>query len=139
MALMVGVLLGIAVGLFGTGTGFDRDRSFYPVIMVVIASYYALFAVMGASTQTLIVEVLAGAVFVAAAVAGFKSSLWIAAAAIAVHGFTDFGHTAVIPNPGVPAWWPAFCASIDITLAAYLAWQLGTGRRSPTLQRDPGR
>ena len=64
MALMVGVLLGIAVGLFGTGTGFDRDRSFYPVVMVVIASYYALFAVMGASTQTLILEVLVGAVFI---------------------------------------------------------------------------
>ena len=139
MALMVGVLLGIAVGLFGTGTGFDRDRSFYPVIMVVVASYYSLFAVMGASTQTLIVETLVGAAFVAAAVIGFKSSLWIVVAALMAHGITDFPHTAVIPNPGVPAWWPAFCASIDVAMGGYLAWLLGTGRRRPTLQSDPGR
>ena len=139
MALMVGLLLGIAVGLFGTGTGFDRDRSFYPVIMVVVASYYSLFAVMGASSQTLIVETLVAAGFVAAAVIGFKSSLWIVVAALAAHGITDFPHPTVIPNPGVPAWWPAFCASIDVAMAAYLAWLLGTGRRSATLQRDPGR
>src|SRR5688500_1526933 len=104
VALMVGVLLGIAVALFGTGVGLDRDRAFYPVVTIVDASSYALFAVMGASTQTLIVESLVGAVFIAAAVAGFKSSLWIVFAALAAHGLSDFGHTAVIPNPGVPAW-----------------------------------
>ncbi len=137
MALIVGVLLGIAVAIFATGVGFDRDRSFYPVVMVVIASYYSLFAVMGASTQAIVVETLVGAVFIAAAVIGFRSSLWIVVAAIAAHGLSDFVHSAVIPNPGVPAFWPHFCAAIDLTLAAYLAWLLATGRR-PTHHRDPG-
>ena len=136
MALLVGVVLGIVVGLFATAVGFDRDRSFYPVVMVVIASYYSLFAVMGASTQALLLETLVGAAFIAAAVMGFNSSLWIVAAAIAIHGLTDFFHTAVIPNSGVPAFWPAFCAGIDLTLAAYLAWLLRT-RLDPTVQRDP--
>ena len=136
MALIIGVVLGVVVGGFATAVGFDRDRSFYPVVMVVIASYYALFAVMGASTHALLLETLVGAAFIAAAVMGFKSSLWIAAAAIAIHGLTDFFHTAVIPNPGVPAFWPAFCAGIDLTLAAYLAWLLRT-RLDPTVQHDP--
>ena len=38
MALLVGVLLAVAVGLFATGLGLDRDRAFYPTVMIVIAS-----------------------------------------------------------------------------------------------------
>ena len=45
-------------GAVATGLGLDRDRAFYPVVTIVIASYYALFAVMGASTHALILESL---------------------------------------------------------------------------------
>ena len=44
MPVVVGVLLAPAVGLFATTIGLDRDRSFYPVVTIVTASYYALFA-----------------------------------------------------------------------------------------------
>jgi hypothetical protein len=63
MALLIGVLLAFSVGLFATGLSLDRDRAFYPVVTIVIASYYALFAVMGASTHTLVLESLVGAFF----------------------------------------------------------------------------
>ncbi len=46
MALLVGALLAFAVGLLATAIGLDRDRAFYPTVTIVIASYYALFAVM---------------------------------------------------------------------------------------------
>jgi hypothetical protein len=75
VALLVGALLAFSVGLFATGAGLDRDRAFYPVITIVIASYYALFAVMGASTHALVLESLAGAVFLVVAVTGFRWSL----------------------------------------------------------------
>jgi hypothetical protein len=77
MALLVGVLLAFAVGLFASGFGLDRDRAFYPVVTIVVASYYALFAVMGASTHALVLELLVCAVFLVAAVWGFRSSLWL--------------------------------------------------------------
>lgn len=128
MALVIGAVLGLAVGLFATGTGLDRDRAFYPVVMIVIAFYYVLFAVMGASTSTLIVESLVCMVFVAASVSGFKWSLWVVVAALAAHGIQDLGHGAVISNPGVPGWWPQFCFTADVALAAYLAVLLRTGR-----------
>jgi hypothetical protein len=121
VALVVGALLALAVGLFATGIGLDRDRAFYPVVTIVIASYYALFAVMGASTHALVLESLVGTVFLAVAVSGFKSSLWLVAAALAAHG-------TFLSNPGVPSWWPQFCLSFDVTLAAYLAWLLRSGR-----------
>jgi hypothetical protein len=131
VALVVGALLAFAVGLFATGIGLDRDRAFYPVVAIVIASYYALFAVMGASTHALVLESLVGTVFLAAAVSGFKSSLWLVVAALAAHGIFDLGHGTVISNPGVPSWWPHFCLAFDVTLAAYLAWRLRSGREAP--------
>lgn len=127
MALLVGALLAFAVGLLATRAGLDRDRAFYPVVTIVIASYYALFAVMAASTRALVLESLAIMVFLAAAIWGFKSSLWVVVAALAAHGLFDLGHGTVIANPGVPDWWPQFCLTYDVTAAAYLAWLLRSG------------
>jgi hypothetical protein len=124
---MVGLVLALAVGLFATRVGLDRDRAFYPTVMIVIAALYSLFAVMGSSTHALVLESLAGAVFVAAAVLGFRSSLWIVAVALAAHGVFDMVHARIIPNPGVPGWWPQFCGAYDVAAGAYLAWMLKRG------------
>jgi hypothetical protein len=128
VALLVGALLAFSVGLFATGVGLDRDRALYPVVTIVIASLYALFAVMGASTHALVLESLVGVVFLAAAVIGFRWSLWVVVVALAAHGIFDLTHAAVISNPGVPSWWPEFCLTYDVTAAAYLAWLLKSGR-----------
>jgi hypothetical protein len=128
VALLVGALLAISVGLWASGVGLDRDRAFYPVVTIVIASYYALFAVMGGSTHALVLESLVCAVFLAVAVIGFRWSLWIVVVALAAHGLFDLTHAAVISNPGVPDWWPEFCLAYDVTAAAYLAWLLRSGR-----------
>jgi hypothetical protein len=128
VALLVGALLAFSVGLLATGVGLNRDRAFYPVVTIVIASYYALFAVMGASTHALVLESLVCAVFLAVAVTGFRWSLWVVVVALAAHGIFDLTHAAVISNPGVPNWWPEFCLTFDVTAAAYLAWLLKSGR-----------
>lgn len=128
MALLIGVSLALAVGIFATAIGLDRDRAFYPTVTIVIAAYYTLFAVMGASTHTLILEVSVGAVFLLLAAYGFKTSLWVVAAALAAHGILDLVHGSVIPNPGVPAWWPGFCLGYDVAAAAYLTWLIRRGR-----------
>jgi len=126
--MIVGVILAFAVGLFASGVGLDRDRAFYPVVTIVIAAYYALFAVMGVSTHPLVLEALAGAVFIAVAAVGFRRSLWLVVAALAAHGLFDLAHGTLIVNPGVPGWWPEFCLTYDVTAAAYLAWLLRSGR-----------
>ena len=128
MALLVGALLAFAVGLLATASGLDRDRAFYPTVTIVIASYYALFAAMGASTNALMLESVVSAVFLVVAVFGFRSSLWVVVLALAAHGVFDLVHGRVISNPGVPAWWPAFCLTYDVTAAAYLAWLLKIDR-----------
>ncbi len=127
-ALLIGALLALAVGLLATASGLDRDRAFYPTVMIVIASLYALFAVLGGSTTALVLESLIGAAFIAAALLGFRSSLWLVAVALAAHGVFDLVHGTVVSNPGVPSWWPAFCLTYDVTAAGYLGWLLMSGR-----------
>ncbi len=128
MEYLVGVVLGVLVGFGTTAVGMDRDRALYPAALIVIAAYYVLFAAMTGSTESIIAEITAGLVFVGLAVAGFRSSLWIAAAGIAGHGIFDLIHDYVIFNPGVPDFWLGFCSSIDIVLGLYLAWMLWRGQ-----------
>ncbi len=127
MALLIGVLLALAVGLLATYLSLDRDRAFYPVVTIVIASFYALFAVMGATTHALVLEVLVGAVFLAVAVTGYRWSLWIVVVALSAHGVFDLTHDIFIINAGVPRWWPEFCVTYDLTAAVYLAGRLKSG------------
>ena len=95
MALVVGALLAFAVGLFATVSGLDRDRAFYPTVAIVIASYYCLFAVMGASTRALVLESLVAGAFFALAIFGFCSSLWVVVIALGAHGVFDLTHGTV--------------------------------------------
>lgn len=130
MEYLVGIVLGILVGFGTTAVGMDRDRALYPAALIVIAAYYVLFAVMAGSTEAIIAEITAGLVFVGLAVAGFRSTLWIAAAGIVGHGVFDIFHDYAIHNPGVPGFWLGFCSSIDIVLGLYLASMLWRGRIS---------
>jgi hypothetical protein len=92
--------------------------------MIVIASYYGLFAVMGGSMEALALESAVLLVFLVAAVIGFKMNLWIVAGALLSHGIFDLLHGHLIANPGVPVWWPMFCLTYDVAAAGYLAWLL---------------
>lgn len=128
MAFLIGAVLALCVGLSATLSGLDRDRAFYPAVVIAIASYYALFAVMGGSGQALLIESIVVIAFCAASIAGFRTSLWLVVIALAAHGLFDFVHGQLIANPGVPVWWPSFCLSFDVVAAAYLAWLLSRSR-----------
>ena len=121
---IVGIVLSIAVAVFARGVGFDRDRAFYPTVLIVIASYYVLFAAMIGSLQTVVLESAVMAVFVIAAVAGFKGNAWIIVAVLDGHGLQDVIHGHIVANAGVPAWWPAWCLAYDVGAAGALAWLL---------------
>jgi hypothetical protein len=121
MDLLSGVALALVVGAFATVVGFDRDRVFYPAMMIVIAGYYVLFAVIGGDPGALVVELIIMGLFVAVTVAGFRWSLWLVVAALFAHGVLDAVHAGLVDNPGVPEFWPMFCMAFDIVAAGYLA------------------
>jgi hypothetical protein len=120
MSVLIGVLLALGVAILGRLVGFERDRSFFPTILVTIASYYVLFAAMDGSVATLGLEVLVFVAFLSVAVIGYRTSLWAVAAALAGHGLFDLFHEQLIFHPGVPTWWPMFCLAFDLGLAAYV-------------------
>lgn len=121
MEYLIGVVLSIAVCVFALLAGFDRDRVFYPTMLAVIATYYILFAAMGASNLAIWIESLVAGLFLGIAVAGFKTNLWLVVAALAGHGVFDFFHHLFIENPGVPGWWPGFCLAFDVIAGGFLA------------------
>jgi len=124
MPYVIGIVLSAGVAVFARLVGFDRDRAFYPTVLIVVASYYVLFAAMSQSIHTVLLESLVMIAFAIVAVAGFKSSAWIVAAGLAAHGIFDALHGYVIENSGVPVWWPAWCLAYDVGAAACLAWLL---------------
>ncbi|HEX8028516.1 MAG TPA: hypothetical protein VF491_08645 [Vicinamibacterales bacterium] len=127
MPYAIGVVLSGGVAWFARCVGLDRDRAFYPAVLIVIASYYVLFAAMSGSIQAVVIESMVMVLFAAAAVAGFKTSAWIVVVAMAGHGVFDAAHGYVIENAGVPAWWPAWCLSYDVGAAGGLGWLLRRG------------
>jgi hypothetical protein len=74
MEYLIGVGLAVVVCAFATLVGFDRDRVFCPTLVIVIATYYVLFAVIGNSPRALLLESLVAGAFLLLAVIGFKST-----------------------------------------------------------------
>ena len=124
MEYAIGVMLSLAVAGSAAAIGFDRERAFYPTVLIVIAFYYVLFAAMGASRRTLIIEIVVASGFLLFAVLGFKRNAWFVPAAMVGHGVFDFVHHLFIDNPGVPPWWPGFCLAFDTLLGAFLVVRL---------------
>ena len=121
MDYVIGIVLALVVVGSMTLLGFDRDRAFYPTVMIVIAAYYILFAATTGSSSVLMAEIAAAIVFILLAVIGFKTSPWFVVVALAAHGIFDFFHYRIIDDPGVPSFWPGFCSAFDIVAAIYLA------------------
>lgn len=130
MPFLIGVAVALAVGVFGSLTGLDRERAFYPTILVAVASYYILFAVMSGSLQALGPELVIFAIFAGLAAWGFRRDLRIVMVGLVAHGVMDFFHGGMVANPGVPVWWPAWCGAYDVAAPVYLAVLVWRGRVS---------
>ena len=137
MEVAVGVLLALSVCCAGAWLHMDRDRAFYPTMLIVVASYYILFAVIDGRIELLLAEGAIAVAFMGVAVAGFKRSLWFVVGALAGHGVLDFLHDYFLRNAGIPPGWPAFCLAFDITAAMFLAVALWARHGVRPLTRRP--
>ncbi len=124
MEYLIGLFLSLAVAGFAVSTGLDRERAFYPPVLIVVASYYVLFAVMAASGRTLVIEIAFASGFVLLAAIGYKTTLWLIAISLVGHRVFDIFHRSLIENPGVPHWWPGFCMAFDVIFGVLLALAL---------------
>lgn len=121
MEYIVGVTLALLFCAAAAVLGMDRERVFYPAVVMAVASYYLAFAVGDGRGGVMGSEVAIAAVFIAGAVLGFKRSPWIAVVALGGHGVMDAFHHHMVHNTGVPQAWPGFCMSFDVTAAVVVA------------------
>lgn len=121
MPYVIGLILALVVAALARRIHLDRDSAFYPTVLMVVASYYVLFAVIGQSTRATAIETVVMITFVIVAVVGFRKNLWLVAGGLATHAVFDWFHGAVVVNSGVPSWWPGFCLSYDAAAASILA------------------
>lgn len=116
----IGLVLSLSVIIFAKFSGFDRDKSFYPTILIVIAAYYVLFAII--SGHSVLRELLIASVFLVIAVFGAHKSLAIVGAGIAAHGGYDIFHVIYFSKHVAPTWWAPFCASVDFVLGFWVIY-----------------
>src|SRR5207244_4493081 len=103
-----------------------------PIVLIVIAHYYVLFAILGGSTRSLVIETVVAMGFLLLAVFGFKGEFWLIPAGMVGHGVFDFFHHLLIDNAGVPNYWPGFCLAFDVVFGGYVAFVLSR-RSRPSL------
>ena len=106
-------------------------------MVIVVAHYYVLFAVMGGTMHALLIELGVMTAFLVVAVAGFKRNLWLVAAALVGHGVFDIFHAGLVTNAGVPEYWPAFCMSYDVGAGGILAWLLMRAKITARVNGNP--
>lgn len=138
MEIGIGIGLALVVGVVAAASGLDRDRAFYSTVLIVVASYNVLFAVMAGTGPVIGIEAALSLIFVTAALIGFRRSLWIVVLGLAAHGLFDLGHGHVVDNPGIPRWWPDFCMAYDLAAAAALALRLWRPRIRGHVDAKPG-
>jgi hypothetical protein len=138
MEYIVGITLALIFCGAAAGLGMDRERVFYPAVLIAVASYYLAFAVVDGRSGVMLSEVAIAAIFIAGAVAGFKVNPWIAVVALAGHGVMDAFHHLLVHNTGVPRVWPGFCMTFDVTAAAFVAWVMLARARDEREQQSFG-
>src|SRR5437016_2214819 len=109
MEYLIGLLLSLAVVGLAALIGLDRDRSFYSTLLIVIASYYVLFPMMGASQRTLWDRNRYRLRILPVRHSRLQTKSLVRSRRPGGHGVFDFVHHLFIANPGVPSWWPGFC------------------------------
>ena len=122
IAFITGVGLAVVLAVFGKLTGYEKDKSFFPTLLIVIASYYMLFAILDGSVSTILIEIAVASIFIVIAIWGSYRFPLIVGAGIALHGIFDFMYGYLYVNNGVPVWWPAFCAGIDIPFGLWVMY-----------------
>lgn len=129
MEYLVGLALALVFCAAAALLGMDRERVFYPAVVMAVASYYLAFAVADGRGEVMLLEAAIAAAFIVAAVLGFKRNPWIAVMALGGHGVMDVFHHHLVHNSGVPPSWPGFCATFDVAAAVCVAWLMRSRAR----------
>jgi hypothetical protein len=122
LSAIVGVVLGVASILLTRTVRGEHWLYSAPLILLPLA--YTAFAAAAGDVRTATLELMLGAPFILGGAAClafriprsavFVGVLWI------THAIFDVVHDYLLVNPGVPGWYPTFCAAIDVVIGVYV-------------------
>jgi uncharacterized protein DUF6010 len=101
--------------------------AFHAVSLAMIAAIYLGFAFSDGRPSIVILELVAGTVFIVLALLGLWLAPMFIAAGLVLHGVWDLAHRPRAIPTKLPAWYPPFCAAYDFVFAGvfiYLARHL---------------
>lgn len=121
--LLVGAAMGGAGTVLMHRLGLLAKRSGMVVMVCAVAAFYPVFAFAGGGTiVSVLVHLAIFALFCALAAWGFRAGMAVLAGLLILHGLFDA--VAILTTAPGPAWWPPFCAGVDLAIGGYVLWLL---------------
>lgn len=118
-----------AAALIAISRALRAERWLYALSMLVLPVLYAGFALLADAPAIAGHEMLVGLPYwlggIALALLGRRYPVAVTAVVAALwllHGGYDAIHPQLFDNPGVPAWYPLYCATVDVAIGLYLGW-----------------
>lgn len=121
---LIAVLAGLAGGTVSIRLArrVQGENWLYAATVILLPVIYLGFAMSTGDASVVAAELLLGIPFVGIAIVCLRwrtprtallvGALWVA------HAVVDVFHDLVFVNPGVPDWYPFFCAAIDLLIGA---------------------
>lgn len=135
--LILGALLCSLFVMIARRAGLRRELAIYAVALVAAALIYVIFAALGGATLGWdAVETSGLAIFSLLALLARRGSREALILGWAVHPAWDVLIHGASRTQFVPEWYPALCASFDLTLAGYIAVCAWGGRATRAAKSD---
>lgn len=123
---MIAAGIGVATGLatIALARRIRGEHWLYALSLIILPILYAGFAWLAGAALIGLQELAVGLPYLLGGLLlAFRRPRWAAAIVGALwlaHGGYDLVHPLLFDNPGVPSWYPAFCAGVDIAIGLYL-------------------
>ncbi|RKP49853.1 hypothetical protein D7Z26_18655 [Cohnella endophytica] len=122
LEVLVGILLGVASILLTRKV--NRLSWLYSAVVISLPLIYVTFALVAADYAAVAMELLWGAPFIIGGAACLLFRVEMPARIVGIlwlaHAVFDVVHDRLFVNPGVPQWYPLFCAAVDVVIGGYL-------------------
>lgn len=137
---LAGIVGGITTILFARSV--RGEKWVYALGLLSLPGFYCAFAWSSGSVGIVPAELLWGLPFIVGGGIGLVllspsrtilsiGALWLA------HGGFDLMRGRLIVNPGMPLWWPVFCAAFDVVVGLYLVHAALKGRSKTGIRKMP--
>lgn len=131
LPILAGAVLGGLFALFARRQGSAREVPMLALGLVVAALIYVGFALGGAESPWVTVELAGLALFGGLAWLGLRAAPWWLAVGWVAHAAWDVGLHLDRAQPVVGGWYPLLCVGFDLVVAGFLL----SGARTPRPSR----